>query len=76
MMKIKKHRYNSDCDSLHKFYLDAPMTFGGVPIDMDDDYGINGARYIMNSARIKSFSDWPTCAEASDVHFIVKAYKI
>ena len=46
MRRYRKHRCDGDCDSLHSYSFNTPMSLGNVPIDMDEDYGINGARHI------------------------------
>ena len=41
MRRCRKNRFDSDCDSLHIYSFDAPMSFGHIPIDMDEDYGLD-----------------------------------
>lgn len=76
MRRYKKNRRDSDCDSLHSYSFDAPMSFGNVPIDMDEDYGINGARYILNATKIKSYTNWPYNIEQSEAFLITRLLKI
>ena len=76
MKKKKKNRCDSDCDSLHSFSYDAPMSFGHIPIDMDEDYGINGARHILTATKIKLHTNWPYNVEESEAYWIGKLFKI
>ena len=76
MRKKKKNRCDSDCDSLHSYSYDAPMSFGHIPIDMDEDYGINGARHILTATKIKLHTNWPYNVEESEAFWIDKLFKI
>lgn len=76
MRRYRKNRWNSDCDSLHSDSFDAPMSFGTVPIDMDEDYGKNGARHILNATKIKSYTNWPYNIEQSEAFWITRLLKI
>ena len=76
MRRYRKNRWNSDCDSLHSDSFDTPMSFGNVPIDMDEDYGINGARYILRATKIKLHTNWPYNIEESEASWIDKIFKI
>ena len=38
MRRYRKNRCYADCDSLHSFYFDQPMTFGSIPIEIEEDY--------------------------------------
>ena len=76
MRRYRKNRWNSDCDSLHSDSFDAPMSFGSVPIDMDEDYGINGARHILTATKIKLHTNWPYNVEESEAFWIDRLFKI
>ena len=76
MRRYKKKRCDSDCDSLHSYSFDTPMSFGDVPIDMDEDYGINGARHILTATKIKLHTNWPYNVEESEAFWINKLFKI
>lgn len=76
MRRYRKNRWNSDCDSLHSDSFDAPMSFGSVPIDMDEDYGKNGARHILNATKIKLYTNWPYNIEQSEAFWINRLLKI
>ena len=76
MRRYRKNRCDSDCDSLHSYSFDAPMSFGHIPIDMDEDYGINGARYISNATKIKLHTNWPYNVEESEAFWIDRLFKI
>ena len=76
MRRYRKNRCDSDCDSLHSFSYDAPMSFGHIPIDMDEDYGINGARHILTATKIKLHTNWPYNVEESEAYWIGKLFKI
>ena len=76
MRRYRKNRCDSDCDSLHSFSYDAPMSFGHIPIDMDEDYGINGARHILTATKIKLHTNWPYNIEESEAYWIGKLFKI
>ena len=52
------------------------MSFGSVPIDMDEDYGINGAGHILGATRIKLHTNWPYNIEESEAYWIGKLFKI
>ena len=52
------------------------MSFGTVPIDMDEDYGKNGARHILNATKIKSYTNWPYNIEQSEAFLISRLLKI
>ena len=76
MRRYRKNRRNSDCDSLYSYSFDTPMSFGSVPIDMDEDYGINGARHILTATKIKLHTNWPYNVEESEAFWIDKLFKI
>ena len=76
MRRYRKNRQYSDCDSLHSFYFDQPMTFGVIPIEMEEDYGINGSRHILKASRLNLNTNWPDNVEVSEAYFITKVYKI
>ena len=76
MRRYRKNRCDSDCDSLHSYSFDTPMSFGSVPIDMDEDYGINSARHILGATRIKLHTNWPYNIEESEAFWIDKTFKI
>ena len=76
MRRYKKNRCDSDCDSLHSYSFDAPMSFGHIPIDMDEDYGINGARHILTATKIKLHTNWPYNIEQSEAFWITRLLKI
>lgn len=76
MRRYRKNRQYSDCDSLHSFYFDQPMTFGVIPIEMEEDYGINGCRHILKASRLNLNTNWPYNVEVSEAYFITKVYKI
>ena len=76
MRRYRKNRRNSDCDSLYSYSFDTPMSFGSVPIDMDEDYGINGARHILTATKIKLHTNWPYNIEESEAYWIGKLFKI
>ena len=76
MRRYRKNRRNSDCDSLYSYSFDTPMSFGSVPIDMDEDYGINGARHILTATKIKLNTNWPYNIEESEAFWIDKTFKI
>lgn len=76
MRRYRKNRYNSDCDSLYSYSFDTPMSFGSVPIVMDEDYGINSAGHILSTTRIKSYTNWPYNIEESEAFWIGKLLKI
>ena len=73
MRRYRKNRHNSDCDSLYSYSFDTPMSFGSVPIVMDEDYGINSAGYILSTTRIKSY---PYNIDESEAFWIGKLLKI
>ena len=76
MKRYKRNRVDGDCDSLHSYTPFEPMSFGNVPISMDEDYTKNGARCIIKSSRIMFYQNFPHCAEESEAYFIDKIYKI
>lgn len=76
MRRYRKNRCDSDCDSLHSYSFDAPMSFGHIPIDMDEDYGINGARHISTATKIKLHTNWPYNIEQSEAFWITRLLKI
>ena len=76
MRRYRKNRQYSICDSLHSFYFDQPMTFGVIPIEMEEDYGINGRRHILKASRLNLNTNWPDNVEVSEAYFITKVYKI
>ena len=76
MRRYRKNRCDSDCDSLHSYSFDAPMSFGHIPIDMVEDYGKNGARHILNATKIKTYTNWPYNVEQSEAFWITRLLKI
>jgi hypothetical protein len=52
------------------------MSLGHIPIDMDEDYGVNGARYILSVTKIKLHTNWPYSIEESEAYWIDKMFKI
>ena len=76
MRRYRKNRRNSDCDSLYSYSFDTPMSFGSVPIGMDEDYGINSAGHILDTTRIKLHTNWPYNVEESEAYWIGKLFKI
>ena len=52
MRRYRKNRCYADCDSLHSFYFDQPMTFGSIPIEIEEDSGINGYRHILHPSKL------------------------
>ena len=76
MRRYRKNRCESDCDSLHSYSFDAPMSFGHIPIDMDEDYGIHGARHILTATKIKLHTNWPYNVEESEAFWIDRLFKI
>ena len=76
MRRYRKNRCDSDCDSLHSYSFDAPMSFGNVPIDMVEDYGKNSARQILNATKIKTYTNWPYNVEQSEAFWITRLLKI
>ena len=76
MRRYRKNRCDSDCDSLHSYSFDAPMSFGHIPIAMDEAYGINGAGHILGATRIKLHTNWPYNIEESEAYWIGKLFKI
>lgn len=76
MSGIRKHRYNASCDSLHSYCPTLPMMFGYIPIDMVEDYGINGAKHIIGSTKMNLHSNYLYGVEESDAYVITKVRKI
>lgn len=76
MRRYRKHRSDGDCDSLHSYSFHTPMSLGNVPIDMDEDYGINGARHILSVTKINLHSNWPYSIEESEAYWLDKIFKI
>lgn len=76
MRRYRKNRFNSDCDSLHSYSFNIPMSFGRVPIDMDEDYSINGARHILSVTKIKLYTNWPYNIEESEAYYLDKIFKV
>jgi hypothetical protein len=76
MRRYRKHRCDGDCDSLHSYSFNTPMSLGNVPIDMDEDYGINGARHILSVTKINLHTNWPYSIEESEAYWIDKIFKI
>jgi hypothetical protein len=52
------------------------MSLGNVPIDMDEDYGINGARHILSVTKINLHTNWPYSIEESEAYWLDKIFKI
>lgn len=76
MRRYRKRRCDGDCDSLHSYSFNTPMSLGNVPIDMEEDYGINGARHILSATKIKLHYNWPYSIEESEAYWIDKIFKI
>jgi hypothetical protein len=76
MRRYRKNRCDGDCDSLHRYSFNTPMSLGNVPIDMDEDYGINGARHILSVTKINLHTNWPYSIEESEAYWIDKIFKI
>lgn len=76
MRRYRKNRCDGDCDSLHSYSFNTPMSLGNVPIDMDDDYGKNGARHILSVTKINLHTNWPYSIEESEAYWIDKIFKI
>lgn len=76
MRRYKKHRCDADCDSLHSFYFNQPMSFGIIPIEIEEDYGINGYRHILNAPKLNFQINWPYSIETSEAYFIDRIFKI
>ena len=76
MNRYKRFRSDGDSDSLHSYAPNEPMSFGCIPINMDEDYGRNSARFILRNSRINFYKNWPFCAEESEAYFIDKILKI
>ena len=76
MRRYRKNRCDGDCDSLHSYSFNTPMSLGNVPIDMDDDYGKNGARHILSVTKINLHTNWPYSIEESEAYWIGKIFKI
>ena len=76
MRRYRKNRCDGDCDSLHSYSLNTPMSLGHIPIDMEEDYGINGARHILSVTKIKLHYNWPFSIEESEAYWIDKIFKI
>ena len=76
MRRYRKHRCDGDCDSLHSYSFNTPMSLGHIPIDMDEDYGINGARHILSVTKINLHTNWPDGIEESEAYWIDKIFKI
>ena len=53
------------------------MTFGSIPIEIEEDYGINGYRHILNSSKLKFYTNWPyNIVEPNEAYFIPRIHKI
>lgn len=76
MRRYRKNRCDGDCDSLHSYSFNTPMSLGNVPIDMDEDYGKNGARHILSVTKINLHTNWPYSIEESEAYWIDKIFKI
>lgn len=76
MRRYRKNRCDGDCDSLHSYSFNTPMSLGNVPIDMDDDYGKNGARHILSVTKINLHTNWPYSIEESEAYWIDKIFKM
>lgn len=76
MRRYRKNRCDGDCDSLHSYSFNTPMSLGNVPIDMEEDYGVNGARHILRVTKIKLHTNWPYSIEESEAYWIDKIFKI
>jgi hypothetical protein len=77
MKRYRDKRYNGDCDSMFSSYDSSePMSFGSVPIDMEDDYGKNTGRHVVRPNKINGYSNFPHCAEESEAYYLGKIYKI
>ena len=76
MRRYRKNRCDGDCDSLHSYSFNTPMSLGNVPIDMDEDYGKNGARHILSTSKINLHYNWPYSIEESEAYWIDKIFKI
>lgn len=76
MRRYRKNRCDGDCDSLHSYSFNTPMSLGNVPIDMDEDYGKNGARHILSVTKINLHTNWPYGIEESEAYWIDKIFKI
>lgn len=76
MRRYKKNRCDADCDSLHIFYFNQPMSFGMIPIEIEEDYGINGYRHILNASKLNFQFNWPYSIETSEAYFIDRIFKI
>lgn len=76
MRRYRKHRCDGDCDSLHSYSFNTPMSLGHIPIDMDEDYGINGARHILSVTKINLHTNWPYSVEESEAYWLDKIFKI
>ena len=76
MRRYRKHRCDGDCDSLHSYSFNTPKSLGNVPIDMDEDYGINGARHILSVTKINLHTNWPYSIEESEAYWLDKIFKI
>lgn len=75
MRRYRKHRTDGDCDSLHSYSPSTPMSFGCIPIDMNEDYGKNGAHHIRR-IKLNLHMNWPHNVEESEAYFIDKMFKI
>ena len=76
MRRYRKHRCDGYVDSLHSYSFHTPMSLGNVPIDMDEDYGINGARHILSVTKINLHTNWPYSIEESEAYWLDKIFKI
>ena len=76
MRRYRKNRCDGDCDSLHSYSFNTPMSLGNVPVDMDEDYGKNGARHILSVTKINLHTNWPYSIEESEAYWIDKIFKI
>lgn len=78
--KYRKHRCDSNCDSLISFSKDSPMEYGPKPIEMSGNdeepiFGGNSARGLFYKLRL-NINDYPFFAIDSDVALIRTFYKI
>lgn len=76
MRRYRKNRINGDCDSLYSHNPSTPMSFGCIPIDMNEDYGKNSIHYILRGSKLRLYMNWPHNVEESDAYFIVRMFKI
>ena len=53
-MKQRKNRMHGDCDTPHSYSSLQSMELGPIPIETEDDYGINSAYYIQYQNMFKT----------------------